>query len=394
MRSRTGRPHGLRLLVTVTFNANQLRAHLLPLIALDEVESITLVSDRPAPDLPKLRVVVPSTRTRRVFGRAGAKLAICQRLARAERFDWVMGFHFSPHGFNAIRVADRVGTRSMYHMIGGEPEWRGGGYASSNGLFGRLPRPSPHIERAMLRHMSKASVVATMGPRVREVVIKAGLDPSKVAVIPPATDVERFTPSVGGHRSYDVVCVASLVKVKQLGDLVDAVALLRRDFPDYRLALAGDGPLRTLLEQRAVERQVDGMIDFLGHVEQTEDLYRDAHAFVMTSASEGMPIGMLDAMASGLPVVVSDVGEISTLVADERNGLLFRSGDVEGLASRLATLGRDSARRDAMGRAARADVLARHSVDSVGRIYARVFAEASASTREERATPAREIAIR
>ena len=195
MRSRTGRPHGLRLLVTVTFNANQLRAHLLPLIALDEVESITLVADRPPPELSKVRAFVPSTRAQRVLGRAGAKRALLRRLTREERFDWVIGFNFVPHGLNAIHVAKRTGIRSLYHMIGGQHEWLGGGYSGSNAVLSRLPRPLPALERYLLKQMREATLVATMGPRARDFAVSKGIEPDRVVAIPPSTDTVRFRPA-------------------------------------------------------------------------------------------------------------------------------------------------------------------------------------------------------
>lgn len=364
---------GLRLLVTVTFNPNQLKTHLLPLIALEEVESIMLVADVEPPPLPKVTSIVPSSRMRRLLGRAGAKLAVCSRLAQEEHFDWVMGFNFVPHGFNAQLVARRANTRSIYHMIGGEREWLGGGAGSDNKVLGRLPAPSRRIEQVLLRQIRKATIVGTMGTRARALMLDLGFDPDRVVVIPPATDVERFAPQPGPAVT-DVLCVAALIERKRVDDLVEALALLRPEHPDLRAVVAGKGHLQADLERLAEERELGGRLIFSGHIEEVERLYWGSRVFVLPSASEGMPIAMLDAMAAGVPVVVPDVGEIGTLVEHGRNGLLYPVGDVHTLAERIATLLGDDTLRETMGKAAREDVVASHSVAAVAQVYRELFA--------------------
>lgn len=368
------RTRGLRILTTVTFNPNQLRAHVLPLIALDEVESITLVADVMPPSLPKLHAVVPTARSRQLLGRAGAKLSLCLRLADQERFDWVMGFNFVPHGFNAQLVARRVGTRSIYHMIGGPREWVGGGYSSDNKVLGRLPRAIPRLEKLIVGQIKQATLVATMGPRAREQLVAQGLLPDRVVVIPPSTDVTRFRPEDGAISGFDLVVVAALFENKRVSDLVDAVALVRDRHPSLRVAVAGRGPLLESLQERACGLGIGGRIAFLGQVAAVEDLYPGATAFVLSSRSEGMPVAMLDAMAAGIPPIVTDVGEVATLVAHGRNGLLYPVGDVEALARRIDVLVSDRGYARRLGAEARRDVVAGYSVDAVSAIYRRVLA--------------------
>jgi glycosyltransferase involved in cell wall biosynthesis len=363
------RPGGLRLLVTVTFNANQLKAHLLPLIALDEVESITLVADVPPPELPKLREYVPSVRARRALGRAGAKLALCRRLARAERFDWVMGFNLVPHGLSAVHVGKLSGSRSLYHMIGGEREWLGGGFSGSNSVLSRLPRPVPLLERWLLGQMAGATLVATMGPGDRELVVGLGLDPARVVVIPPSTDVDRFRPADGAPRRYAAACVAALIGLKRVRDFIDAAARLRSRHPEARYAIAGDGPLRAELELHASSVGLGDRVDFLGHVDEVEALYAATRAFVLPSEHEGMPIGVIDAMAAGVPVVVSDVGEVASAVRHGGTGFLFRPGDVAALAGHLDVLLSDDGLADSLGAAARETAVSYFSVEAVAARY-------------------------
>jgi glycosyltransferase involved in cell wall biosynthesis len=90
-----------------------------------------------------------------------------------------------------------------------------------------------------------------------------------------------------------------------------------------------------------------------------------------------MPIAMLDAMASALPVVASDVGEIGTLIDHGRNGLLYRCGDVEALAEQLRVVLSDEERARALAGAAATDVALGFSEQYVAECYRRVFASAA-----------------
>src|SRR5919112_1036656 len=94
----------LRLLLTVTLNPNQLRAHLEPITDLDEVESVTLVADVAAPPLAKLTTVVPPAWLVRLSGRAVAKLLTGVAVAVRRRPHWVLGYNLVPHGINALLI--------------------------------------------------------------------------------------------------------------------------------------------------------------------------------------------------------------------------------------------------------------------------------------------------
>jgi glycosyltransferase involved in cell wall biosynthesis len=130
------------------------------------------------------------------------------------------------------------------------------------------------------------------------------------------------------------------------------------------------------------------MITFAGHVDDVERVYADARLYALMSISEGMPIGMLDAMASGLPIVTPDVGEIGTLVADGRNGLIYPGGDAKALAERLETLTVDVGLAEELGNAARADVMRTHSIDAVAEIYRGILSARTRSRGREPLGPA------
>jgi glycosyltransferase involved in cell wall biosynthesis len=364
----------MRILATVTFNSNQLRAHLLPIVAIPEIDEVVLVTDSPPPvTIPKLTAVVPSQSERRLLGRAGGKLVRCTRIAARMRPDWIISYNIMPHGLNAYIAGRVAGARTMYHMIGGPNEWRGGGWQSDNAVLGRLPRPVVPIERALLSVIRKTTVVCAMGRSGRQELIEAGVDPQKVVVTPPSVDIDRFRPPPPGKaRPYDVLTVGDLISTKRPWDFIAMVAEMRRSRPLVRAAIVGGGPLEEELKALAGRLGVEDAIDFLGVRADVAAVYRLASVFVLCSRHEGLSVAMIEAMATGLPCVVTDVGDLSDLVRDGRNGYLVPVGDSLHLAERVESLLSDDGRYHESSLAARMDV-ASHSVDRLADVYRRLF---------------------
>jgi glycosyltransferase involved in cell wall biosynthesis len=338
----------MRLLLTVTLNPNQLRAHLEPLTDLDEVQGVTLVADQPQPPMAKLRVVVPPSWLSRLVGRAAAKLLVGVLVAVRERPHWILGYNIVPHGINAVAIARLTRRRGLVHVIGGPVEWEGGGHGSSNAVLSRLPGPSRTIERLLLGLLRSADAVAVMGSRARADLLARGLRPERVTVIPASVDAHRFRPAAARTGEYDLVTACRLIPIKRLGDFLAAVALLRRDHPGLKAAIAGTGPMREELEAEARRLGVEDAVDFLGFVGDVERVYASSRIFMLTSLREGLSIAMTEAMASGLPVIATDVGEARDVIVPGCNGYLVAVGDVEALAARASELLADEDRRRAM----------------------------------------------
>jgi len=128
-------------------------------------------------------------------------------------------------------------------------------------------------------------------------------------------------------------------------------------FPYARFEIAGDGPLREELETQVRELSLENSVTFLGFLSQTQlrQLYARAHIFLHPSEmppdsnQEGIPNSMLEAMASGLPIVATRHGGIPEAVTDGVNGLLVSERDVSGLTDALLTIIRDADRWRSMG---------------------------------------------
>jgi glycosyltransferase involved in cell wall biosynthesis len=362
----------VRLLVTVTFNPNQLRSHLEPIAAIPEVEEIILVTDRLPPHIPKLRAVVPPRVLSRLFGRAFAKLLVLSVLAWRLRPDWVIGFNLVPHGLNAVLSAGLIRTRSVYVMIGGPIEWEGGGWASDNQLLGRLGRRSLVLERLLLAVARRATLAVTMGSRGREALLARGFDAARVVAIPASIDESRFQPREIAP-TWDAITVGELIPTKRIADLIDAAAVLAAEWPELRIAIAGTGPLLDELQDRARRLGVESQVEFLGFREDITELYARSRVFVLPSRYEGLSIAMLEAMASGLPVVISDVGEARDVVRHGEHGFLYPPGDVATLSQRLSQLLYDPGLSHELGQRAARQAQAYAAKPTIAAAYRRLL---------------------
>jgi glycogen(starch) synthase len=178
-----------------------------------------------------------------------------------------------------------------------------------------------------------------------------------ILLIRNGVDVEFFSPLERENvAKRKLIFVGRLSREKDLPTLLNAVKVLneKRQFP-FELETIGDGPERKPWEDEAKELHVAQMVTFRGWLdrETVRNEYRNADIFVLPSLGEGMPNVVLEAMASGLPVVATRVRGIVDLVEDGVSGFLFEPRNAEALMEKLALLLENDALRMKMGKAAR-----------------------------------------
>jgi glycosyltransferase involved in cell wall biosynthesis len=191
-------------------------------------------------------------------------------------------------------------------------------------------------------------------------------------------DVERF-PYSGPQPHGPAVLVARLSPEKDVQTLLRATALVLRDDPTFRLDIAGDGPSMPALRQTANTLGLDKCVRFLGQVRDVPAVLGRAGLFVLSSLCEGISLTLLEAMASGLPVVATRVGGNSEVVADGETGLLLPASDPPALAAALLRLRRANGEASRMGRAGRRRVEERFDVRRMVAQYEQMYLGVSAA---------------
>jgi N-acetyl-alpha-D-glucosaminyl L-malate synthase BshA len=206
---------------------------------------------------------------------------------------------------------------------------------------------------------------------------------TRVEVVPNFVDTEEFHPGEdrpdlrrlfptlswdGPNRPAVLLHASNFRAVKRVGDAVLALAQVLRSRP-AALMLVGDGPERRAVEQLATSVGVAGHVAFLGEQLQMARLLAQADLFVLPSEQESFGLAALEALASGVPVVATNVGGLPEVVRHAETGWLVPVRDPNALASAVLKLLADEPRRAAMGRAARTDALARFRPEPVvGRV--------------------------
>jgi sugar transferase (PEP-CTERM/EpsH1 system associated) len=222
----------------------------------------------------------------------------------------------------------------------------------------------PHnlwVQRQVWRRVDR--VLAVSSRLADRMASQTGFPRERIGVIRNGVDLGRFGrgDSAGVRRAlglpqqdvFIVGTVGRLVPVKDQHGLLKAVAAMRSNGVPCIALLAGDGPLKEELERHAHQLGIRGHVLFLGARKDVADLMLAVDVFVLPSRSEGLSNTILEAMASGRPVVATDVGGNSELVNDGVTGRLIPAEAPEALAAALSALHREPETRLAMGRAGR-----------------------------------------
>lgn len=225
---------------------------------------------------------------------------------------------------------------------------------------------------SLARYRAAACIVA-ISQAVRAQLLAAGLDPQRIAIVPdgveiPAPISEEQRRSARQRWNFApedrvLALVAPMTAEKGHALLLDAFAALRREAPQCRLLLAGDGPLRDTLEEQARAANLSADIRFAGFVDDVDAAYAACDLFVFPSLNEGAGTSLLSAMAHALPVVALARGGIAEIVQDRSNGLLVQEASPAALASAAVRLLADGGLARRLGEAARESVVAKFSAD-------------------------------
>jgi glycosyltransferase involved in cell wall biosynthesis len=243
------------------------------------------------------------------------------------------------------------------------------------------------LELRFLKRYAKRIMILNAGMVVEAV--EAGFNKDLLLWMPNPVDIAQFAPLDVPERAAlrqkvslaadtpMVIFVGRLAPEKQLHSLLDAFVSVVRRLPQAVLVLAGDGPDREALEARCRGNMLHANVRFLGRLSETQvrDWLCVADVFALVSSQEGFPVSLIEAMATGLPSVVSDIPANTQLIDSGVHGAVVPVGDAARIADSLIQLLADPQMRSRMSLQARSRVVENYSTEKVIDRYETLFAE-------------------
>lgn len=308
------------------------------------------------------------------------------------------------HGWRVFRQMVRllrehrpaiVHTRNLAALEMQIPAWFAGVPGRLHGEHGRdMSDPNGTNARYRLVRRLMASFVkhyvAVSESLEHYLVDSVGIDPSRISRICNGVDERRFVPLLeaipapsGRERPLVVGTVGRMDEVKGHRTLIEAIALLLHDAPTrrstLRVSLCGDGPTLPSIAADIEARGLRDVVDLLGERADVPDVMQALDIFVLPSLAEGISNTILEAMATGLPVVATAVGGNSELVRNGLTGYLVPAGDAQALASAMLRYLDDAALRRAHGDSARAEIEQSFSLSEMVERYRVLYRNALAA---------------
>ena len=239
------------------------------------------------------------------------------------------------------------------------------------------------VDRRALRHFD---AVVAVSDEVKQRLLKAGVSPNKIHIIRNGIDLQPFDnirPSLRDDANPDQPSIVGLVGRLSIEKGVDiflrAAARVLTELPSTKFLIIGDGPDRDKLEDLIDELNLRPSVSMLGRREDMPAVYASLDIMVSSSRQEGLPMAILEGMASSRPLIATAVGEVPTVVLDNQNGILLPPEDPGILATAITSLLRNPAERQRLGTAARKRIEDEFSAARMTADYLRVYQQAIAA---------------
>jgi glycosyltransferase involved in cell wall biosynthesis len=236
-----------------------------------------------------------------------------------------------------------------------------------------LLNPNGQIPRLMRMLLFRSDAIISLSDEIKTQLLTFGFPADRIISLPNGVDTQRFYPAVDKTASRKIIFVGRLVTEKGVPVLLRAAGKLTAEFPDISVDLVGAGPIEEELKQMIGNLGLYGKVRFLGRLDNVANVLKTADIYVQPSLNEGLPNSLLEAMASGLPVVVTNVGGMPDVVTDGVEGFVVEPSNIDALAVALERLLHDSELRKKMGARCREKIQQDYSLDSVTDNYIALY---------------------
>jgi glycosyltransferase involved in cell wall biosynthesis len=231
-------------------------------------------------------------------------------------------------------------------------------------------------DRMVLQNFAE---VVAVSDEVKQKLLNAGVHDSKIHLVRNGIDLRPFDAAIPSLRSNSddqppiVGLVGRLSVEKGVDIFLRAAALVLAELPTTKFVVVGDGPDHNKLESLIDELKIRENVSMLGRRDDMPSVYASLDMMVSASRQEGLPIAILEGMASSRPLIATPVGDVPTVILDGCTGVMVPPEDAQLLAAQVIALLRDPAKRAQLGSAARKLIEEEFSADRMTADYLNVY---------------------
>ena len=212
-------------------------------------------------------------------------------------------------------------------------------------------------------------------PTVKESLVDSfGLDPDKIPEVRNGVDIKRFSPAKSRVENdvFQIVSVGTLYWIKNQEMIIKTIVKLKNRGINLKLILLGDGENRNALTTMIRDSQAEEYIEMPGVVKNVENYLQNADLYVSASKTEGLPLSILEAMATGLPVVATNAGGTKDIVSDNVNGFIVRVDDDDAFETAILSLYCEKEKREEFAKESRV-IAEKWSIDACVDGYSKLY---------------------
>lgn len=297
----------------------------------NNIEQVYTFRDIASDDLPKVKYI---TSLIPAFGSLNFLFRVFQMLLYFKaKPSLIVGIYEIPHGLIAMIVGKLLNKPSVISIIG-------------NPAYTKL-RHGFRLQLTMwlLKH---TDFITVTGNASKNFLSSKGINERKIFVLPNTMDFDGFYPVPGLQKEFDIISLGRLSDEKKVDQILRIIFELKKQNSNIRAAIGGTGPERKTLEDLSNTLNLTDNVTFLGFVpdEDLGSFFSKGKVFVLTSETEGFPRTIIQAAACGVPVVASNVGDMTDVIEHGENGLLVQQwSDTKSFVHNIQLLLDDEALR-------------------------------------------------
>ena len=225
--------------------------------------------------------------------------------------------------------------------------------------------------------------VVCVSEQLREDLLKMGLSDTKSTVISNGINFNKFDielnieakrRELGFNKADFIICaVGRLSREKNQEMLINAAKSILEEIPQAKFLIVGDGPLKNSLQSAVHSQQLEKYVEFLGNREDVPEILKISDCFVLTSNYESFGLVILEAMNSGVPVIATNAGGVSSIVINNENGFLIPKEDVAALGEAVLRIKKDLPFAKSLALKAKELMRLRYDIDKMVNSYEKLY---------------------